>query len=128
MNFLLDTNIIIWFANGDSNLKENVKEYICSDENAKFYSFISLWEISIKINIGKLVFQLPFSELEKLLLENNIKIIYPTMDDLSFYNTMPLHHKDPFDRIIIAQAIVNNYTIITSDTLFTNYAVSIIQN
>jgi PIN domain nuclease of toxin-antitoxin system len=128
MNLLLDTHIIIWFANGDNQLNENVKEIICDGENEKFCSFISLWEIAIKINIGKLIFQLPFSELEKSLLENNIRIIYPALDDLSFYKTLPLHHKDPFDRMIIAQAIVNSYTIITSDDQFSNYPVSIIQN
>jgi PIN domain nuclease of toxin-antitoxin system len=128
MNLLLDTNIIIWFANGDATLNENVRQVICADENEKFCSIISLWEIAIKINIGKLDFLLPFSQLEDLLLENNIHIIYPTLTDLSFYKTIPLYHKDPFDRLLIAQAIVKNLTIITSDKIFSDYPVSIMQH
>jgi PIN domain nuclease of toxin-antitoxin system len=128
MNLLLDTNIIIWFANGDATLTEKIQEAICANENEKFCSIISLWEIAIKINIGKLNFLLPFPQLENLLLENNIRIVYPTLADLSFYKTMPLHHKDPFDRLLIAQGIVNNFTIITSDKIFNDYPVAIIHN
>jgi PIN domain nuclease of toxin-antitoxin system len=127
MNLLLDTNIIIWFANGDTTLNEKIQQAICAYENEKFCSIISLWEIAIKINIGKLDFLLPFPQLENLLLENNIRIIYPTLTDLSFYKTMPLYHKDPFDRLLIAQAIVKNLTIITSDKIFSDYPVSIMQ-
>ncbi len=125
MNLLLDTNIVIWFANGEAALSGKIKEIICSDNNKKFCSIISLWEIAIKINIGKLIFSLPFPQLEKLLVENNIQVIYPTLKDLDFYKTLPLHHKDPFDRLLIAQGIVNNFTIITSDKVFNDYPVSI---
>lgn len=126
MDLLLDTNIIIWFANGEDSLKAEVKEFICDNRNSKYCSIISLWEIAIKINIGKLNFSLPFKKLEELFLENNIKLIYPTIDELSFYKTLPLLHKDPFDRMIIAQGIVNNFKIITSDKIFEDYDVSVI--
>jgi PIN domain nuclease of toxin-antitoxin system len=126
MNQLLDTNIIILFANGDINLPNKVREIITNPINQNFCSTISFWEIAIKTNIGKLEFNKTLEHLEFLLDENNIKIISPNIKDFSIYQQLPLHHKDPFDRLLIAQAISNSLSIITKDAAFTNYDVNII--
>jgi PIN domain nuclease of toxin-antitoxin system len=126
MKLLLDTNIIIWFANGDNSLNEKIKNLISDPQNEKFCSLISIWEIAIKININKLAFNLPFLQFKLLLSDNNINLLHPGFEEFSFYRTMPLYHKDPFDRLLIAQAIVNSYSIITSDKVFTEYPASVI--
>ena len=124
--FLLDTHTLIWFAQGSPNLSLKAKDSILEISNACFVSSISIWEIAIKTNIGKLDFSFSFHELELLLAENKIKIISPTIEDFTTYQKLPLHHKDPFDRILIAQAITNDLSIITKDREFTQYEVPII--
>jgi PIN domain nuclease of toxin-antitoxin system len=126
MNLLLDTNIVILFANGDETLPIKKRDIISNSENQNYCSLISIWEIAIKTNIGKLKFDLTLETLEVILIENNIKIISPTIADLATYQNLPLHHKDPFDRLIIAQAITNKLAIITKDDFFSNYEVDII--
>ena len=89
-------------------------------------SQVSLFEIAIKTNLGKLDFNISFDELEKLLIKNNINIILPSVQDYNIYRNLPLHHKDPFDRLIISQAITHNYTIVTKDGVFLLYDVAVI--
>ena len=124
--FLLDTHTLIWFAQGSTNLSLKAKDLILEISNLCYVSNISIWEIAIKTNIGKLDFSFSFQELEFLLAENNIQIIYPTIEDFTTYQKLPLLHKDPFDRILIAQAITNGLSIITKDDEFAQYEVPVI--
>ena len=124
--FLLDTHTLIWFAQGSPNLSLKAKDLILEISNECFVSSISIWEIAIKTNIGKLDFSFTFQELELLLTENNIEIISPTIEDFTTYQKLPLLHKDPFDRILIAQTITKGLSIITKDGEFTQYEVPVI--
>jgi PIN domain nuclease of toxin-antitoxin system len=121
MNVLLDTHTLLWFISGDDRTSQNARNIIESDSTNLFVSIASLWEIAIKINIGKLDLHIPFKKLEKELLKNNFKIL-----PIEFKHTIQLSkldqsHRDPFDRILISQALVENFTIITKDNAFSQY-------
>jgi PIN domain nuclease of toxin-antitoxin system len=94
-------------------------------DNDVFVSIVSLWEISIKLGLGKLEIQRPFENLEIDLDRLDIKILPISFAELDIYRSLPLHHRDPFDRILIAQSISNSLTIITRDALFKTYSVQL---
>ena len=123
---LLDTHTLIWFVEDSPNLSSKANSLISEISNECFVSSISIWEIAIKTNIGKLDFSISLKNLEILLSEYDIQIIYPTIEDFTTYQKLPLLHKDPFDRILIAQAIANELSIITKDGEFTQYEVPVI--
>lgn len=121
MNVLLDTHTLLWFISGDERTSQNARNIIESEATKLFVSIASLWEIAIKINIGKLELNIPFKKLEKEILKNNFQIL-----PIEFKHTIQLSklehiHRDPFDRILISQALVENFTIITKDTAFSEY-------
>lgn len=125
MNYLLDTHVLIWYANDEDFLPANVKEEINNGNNTCYTSIICLWEISIKAALGKLLLKQPIFEFANLLFKNNIVITPVTINHLQVYGTLPLHPKDPFDRILIAQSISDNLKIITKDKLFSAYTTNI---
>jgi PIN domain nuclease of toxin-antitoxin system len=94
-------------------------------DNDVFVSIVSLWEISIKLGLGKLEIQRPFENLEIDLDRLDIKILPISFAELDIYRSLPLHHRDPFDRILVAQSISNSLTIITRDALFKTYSVQL---
>jgi len=104
MNFLLDTHTFLWFINGDSEISKEAKEIIESPNNTKFVSIASFWEIAIKISIGKLHLEMPFQELETHTSKNGFQLLPITFQHTQQLINLPFHHKDPFDRILIAQA------------------------
>ncbi len=94
-------------------------------ENNVFVSIASLWEIAIKSGLDKLELQRPFENLEADLQRLDIKILPIAFAELDIYRSLPLHHRDPFDRILIAQSIGNSLTIITRDPLFQPYSIRV---
>lgn len=97
MKFLLDTHAFLWYLTGDPNLGCKAKEVIDTKTDL-YFNIASLWEISIKINIGKLQLNRPFEDLSKELQYLNVQILPITVQDTDFYTNLPLHHRDPFDR------------------------------
>jgi len=126
MNHLLDTHTIIWFINGDLELSKKARNVIEEDSSANFVSIASLWEIAIKVSLGKLELNGPFSEIRTQLDQNGFQLLPITWEDTLLIASLPFHHRDPFDRILIAQSINTNLKIITKDDQFKNYAVSLI--
>ncbi len=124
MNYLLDTHTIIWFMNGDKSLPSSVKSKIQNINNGCFLSIASIWEIAIKTNLGKLILNGPFKEIIPFLLENNIELLPINFEHLQKLLILELIHRDPFDRIIIAQAIEQHLTILTKDDNFIKYPVN----
>lgn len=120
--FLLDTHTLIWFLDNDSRLPASTKEQIESAESV-FVSIVSLWEIAIKINIGKLTLKTDFQSIEQNLIAQDISILPIDITAIKVYLNLPLHHRDPFDRIIIAQSIDLNLTIFSGDLQFDAYPV-----
>ncbi|MTJ50779.1 type II toxin-antitoxin system VapC family toxin [Dolichospermum sp. UHCC 0259] len=123
MSFLLDTHILLWFLENDSKLSNQVREVITNRENLIFVSAISAWEISIKQSLGKLIAP---SNLEEALRFSNLEILAMTLAHGIKVADLPMYHKDPFDRMLIAQALVEGLTIITVDQKFKFYDVPLL--
>ena len=123
MNILLDTHILIWYSEGNTMLSKDWIEIIENPLHEKYVSYISLWEMNIKISIGKLslVAESPIQIIPK-----EIEILYPTLSDLNELTKLPMHHRDPFDRMIIAQAISNNLLVMSHDGNFGKYDIDLI--
>ena len=121
MNILLDTQILIWIAEEDKRLTKNIKEIIFDNKSVLHLSIASLLEIAIKTNLGKLKlskdFDIFIDELE-LSLINILKI---ELSHIKHLRNLENHHRDPFDRIIISQNIVEGFHLITSDNKFVDY-------
>lgn len=122
MKFLLDTHAFLWYLLGDPNLGSKAKEAIDTKTDL-YFSIASLWEMSIKINIGKLQLNRPFEDLPKELQYLNVQILPITFEDTEFYVSLPLHHRDPFDRILVAQAMNHSLVLISCDSAFDAYPI-----
>jgi PIN domain nuclease of toxin-antitoxin system len=125
MNNLIDTHALIWFLNGDNDLSDKAKKAIEAEDTINFISIASLWEIAIKISLGKLELKTPFAKISELLENNGFQILPITFEDTLILSTLPFHHRDPFDRIIISQSINNKLTIISKDRHFDAYQVDL---
>jgi PIN domain nuclease of toxin-antitoxin system len=123
MKNLLDTHTFIWFLNGDKNLSTTAKKYIEDVDAENYLSIVSLWEIAIKISLGKLEINIPFEKLEAYILENNFQILPISFNDLIKLSNLPFHHRDPFDRLLIAQSMSNEINLISKDNFFAEYGV-----
>lgn len=126
MNNLLDTHTLIWFIEGDSQLSEKAKTSIEKNEEINFLSIASLWEIAIKISIGKLELKTPFSKISEQLQNNGFQILPIAFEDTLRVSDLPFHHRDPFDRIIISQCFNNNLSLISKDKVFKEYGINLI--
>lgn len=127
MQLLLDTHSFLWFVGGDERISEKAKEAIADLENEAFLSVASLWEMAIKINIGKLKLPHPFEDLiPDQLSRNEIKVLDAQLPHLARYIELPLHHRDPFDRLIAAQAQEEKMTVVSKDEVFESYDVKLL--
>ena len=126
MELLLDTHAILWFQSSNNKLSETAKKLIEDPNNQCYVSFASLWEMSIKVAAGKLQIEKGFNNLYSYLLRNQIRILNPSIKHLNTLIELPHHHKDPFDRLIIAQAIVEGIAIISVDQQFKSYPINVI--
>lgn len=127
MKLLLDTHSFLQFVNDNPRLSEHLKDLIEDENNAIYLSFASLWEMSIKYNLGKLKFDTSYEDfVAEEIIQSSIKLLNIKLEHLNIHSTLPLHHKDPFDRLIIAQSIVEEIPIITVDLAFEKYPVNII--
>lgn len=129
MRYLLDSCIWIFLLNNDPRLKQQQKETILDTHNTIYISVVSVWEMSIKIQKGKLKLPKPLQILIfEACVKDNYKIL--NLDVFSVLNTqnLPGHHKDPFDRMLISQAIDNDLTIITCDSKLFDYDVKVLDS
>ncbi|MDT7778610.1 MAG: hypothetical protein QOC99_1122 [Acidobacteriota bacterium] len=125
MKLLLDTPAFLWFIMGSSNLSPSARALIEDEASERFLSVASLWEIAIKLSIGKLTLSAPFDVLiPQQLSLNGIELLGVAIHHATVVSTLPFHHRDPFDRLLIAQAIVESMPIISMDTAFDMYAVN----
>jgi PIN domain nuclease of toxin-antitoxin system len=123
MNLLLDTHSLIWLLEGDEKLSPIALQAIQSPLNTPFISSASLWEIAIKISIEKLSMESSYEDLTTLIWENGIEILPLDFEHYVEVIGLPFHHKDPFDRIIIAQAIVEEMVVVGKDSNFVLYGI-----
>ena len=121
--YILDTHTLLWFLENSDELPASTRETI-ENHSGISVSIVSLWEIAIKMNIGKLSISFPFEEIFDEIHTLQIGILPITQEDLSNYKNLPLVHRDPFDRMIIAQAISRNQSVISKDSQIDGYSVS----
>lgn len=127
MRALLDTNSFLWFISGNDKLSEAAKVFISDFNNELILSTASLWEIAIKVSIGKLELLQPYGKLiPQQLEENDIDVLPIKLKHLTKLIELSFHHRDPFDRLIIAQALMEKIPIISADTIFKDYPVELI--
>lgn len=124
MKFLADTHAFIWFVTDSPQLSPPAKRLFESPDSERFLSIASIWEIAIKTNLGKISFDEP---LEKFL-PQQIALNYIRLLDISLPHTLrvanlPLHHRDPFDRMIVAQSLVENLPILSNDEALDGYGI-----
>ncbi len=125
MRYLLDTHTLLWFISEDKKLSDKARQLILDSSSEISLSIASLWEIAIKINIGKLTLDEPFEQLfPRELHFHKIRILDITVDNLVRLTTLPSHHRDPFDRLIIAQALDEEISVVGVDTRFDGYGVN----
>ncbi len=123
---LLDTHTLIWFIEGSKELSQTARQTIEIENADNYVSIASLWEIAIKVSLGKLELKTPFNQIDRQITQNGFEILPVTFEDTLIVSALPFHHRDPFDRISIAQAITNKLTIISNDGLFSSYTTKVI--
>jgi PIN domain nuclease of toxin-antitoxin system len=124
MKFLLDTHALLWILSEDKRLSEDAKNEYLNRENTIFLSMASIWEMSIKISLNKLKLR---NSVEKIVEEhvvgNDIKLLRIESSHIYPLQKLPFYHRDPFDRLIICQAMYEKMPIISSDKNFDLYSV-----
>lgn len=124
MNLLLDTHTFLWFVDGSSRLSSRARELIEHEGNTSLLSIASLWEMAIKISLGKLVSEQPFQEfMLKQIADNGFGSAHIRIDHIAEVVSLPFHHRDPFDRMLIAQCVVDDLSIVSADSIFDKYPV-----
>lgn len=127
MNALLDTHAFLWWAANDPQLSETAREVISDPLNRIFVSPASAWEVAIKHSTGKLTLpEPPPIYIPRRLLRDGFETLPVTMAHVLQTHPLPFHHRDPFDRLLIAQSIVENMPIISVDSVFAAYPVQTI--
>lgn len=127
MRVLLDTHTLLWAANDSPQLSRYAQELLEDTANELILSTASLWEIAIKLSIGKLKLGSPFLEfVATKVTDKGIELLPAEPKHLDVFSTLPLHHRDPFDRLIIAQGLVEGVPILTRDGVFGDYGVRVL--
>jgi PIN domain nuclease of toxin-antitoxin system len=124
MNYLLDTHTFLWFVSDDALLSEAAKMLIEEESSQPFLSAASLWEIAIKISLGKLTLKQPYEVFMKQQLAiNGIGILNITLEHTALVAKLPFYHRDPFDRLLAAQSKIENMPLISADMAFDQYEI-----
>ncbi len=125
MKLLLDTHAFLWFVLNDPSLSPIARDLIIDPLNEIFLSPATHWEIAIKISIGKYQLPGPFeSWINTQIQVNDFQILPIEVTHTALVTTLPFHHKDPFDRLLISQSLVEKISIISTDGIFDSYGVS----
>lgn len=125
MRLLLDTHTFLWFALNHTSLGAMARDHINDPGNDVLLSPASFWEIAIKISLGKYQLPEPFDDfIDQQITENDLGVLPISVAHAAVVAGLPFHHKDPFDRLIIAQAIVEGVPILSVDGIFDSYPVT----
>lgn len=124
MKIMFDTHTFIWWACEPEKLSTNVIDSCENQDNDLILSVVSVWEMQIKLQLGKLKLNIPLKSLIVSQRQiNNLQVLPITLEHVLTLDLLPNHHKDPFDRLLIAQASVENAHIATRDNAFSYYPV-----
>ena len=128
MNLLIDTNALIWWLDDDPRMGPQARAMLADPTNTPYVSAATAWEIAIKQGLGKLHLPPnPSSWLPDRLGQDGFRPLPVTVEHALWVERLPPHHRDPFDRLLIGQAQVEDLRIITSDPLFERYEVAVIR-
>ena len=124
MRLLLDTHVLLWWVDGGSELSARQRRAIGRSGNQVWVSVASAWEMAIKASLGKLRLASPVGDyLARHLPANRFQLLNITLDHAARVEALPFHHRDPFDRLLIAQAKQENLTVVSKDPVFLRYGV-----
>lgn len=121
MRLLIDTHLLLWAAEQSKKLPRAARAHMANQDNELLFSVASLWEIAIKRSLGRPDFRVDVQQLRRALLENDYRELAVTGEHVTVVDSLPPIHKDPFDRILIAQAIAENLVLLTADSMLARY-------
>lgn len=125
MKYLIDTHTLLWIVDNNSQLSKTAQEIYLDEGNEILLSIAGIWEMAIKTGLKKLIIPGCLSDFVKEhVIANNIKILNISLSHIYRLETLQYHHRDPFDRLIISQAIEENIPIISSDNRFDQYEIN----
>jgi PIN domain nuclease of toxin-antitoxin system len=125
VRLLLDTHTFLWFVMGDARLSARARALIEDRGNERLLSLASLWEMAIKHRLGKLSLTEPFDTLIPGQLDlTGVRLLDIRFSHITVVSALPLHHRDPFDRMLIAQAIIEESPLLSADSAFDAYRVT----
>ena len=129
MRVLIDTHIFIWYIQNNEKLPSPMFTLINDGRNEILFSTASIWEMAIKQSTGKLNLGVPYASFIKEQMKlNRIELLPIKLEHLEVVASLPFHHRDPFDRLLIAQAMVEALPIVSADSTFSSYPIQIIWN
>ncbi|MFH1981106.1 MAG: type II toxin-antitoxin system VapC family toxin [Pseudomonadota bacterium] len=126
MKLLLDTHILLWAAGQSEKLSESIRSLLSAPENSLNFSAANIWEIVIKLGLGREDFKVDPYRLRKMLVVHGYTELPITAEHALMVDTLPLLHKDPFDRLLIAQARSEGMLLVTADTAVAQYQESVL--
>jgi len=127
VNLLLDTHALLWFDAGDAALSARAREVMEDPANQRYVSHVSAWEVAVKLSLRKLTLGVPYSDLfPGVILANGFAVLAPDFRHYLALLDLPLHHRDPFDRLLVAQAQVENLTLVTRDAHLARYGIAVL--
>lgn len=126
MGYILDTNALIFYLYNPEQLSKAAVDIVQNEDNKIYVSIASLWEIAIKTSIGKLEIKNSMEEIAGICLKYKIELLAINPQHLDWIANLPQIHGDPFDRLIISQALAENLTIVTKDSIMPKYDVNTI--
>jgi PIN domain nuclease of toxin-antitoxin system len=127
MKLLLDTHALLWFCDGNAALSGKARAAMEDERNERWVSHATAWEIAIKAGLGKLALQVPYEELfPGVIAANGWQVLAPDFLHYRELLVLPLHHRDPFDRLLVAQARVEGLTLVSADPHFPAYDVPVL--
>jgi PIN domain nuclease of toxin-antitoxin system len=125
VTILLDTHVLLWFLNDDPQLSASAKGLIEDPSNRKLVSIASCWEIAIKAGLGKLKLdETAFTFLDREIARNNFDLLQISLFHATAVETLPPHHKDPFDRLLVAQSLAEKVPVLSHDEPLDAYGVT----
>ena len=125
MRYLIDTHVLIWYLNGDDALPEKYAALMLEPQNELYVSIVSIWELTIKMSLKKLECDKNIQEIEEYILSKDYEVMNVSFGHLKTLFDLPKIHGDPFDRLLIAQAISEGLNILSADKQFQAYPVQV---
>lgn len=126
MNCLLDSHTYLWWLADPTKIGETARSQLCDPANTVFVSVVTFWELSIKISLGKLSLARDISRLVAELPDDGMRLLEISTDHCVTVAKLPFHHRDPFDRMLLSQAIREDLTLLSCDQEFQNYPVRLL--